>query len=797
MTSGISRTFLRILTLLALVSAAALAAAAQDGDPNSPTPVLLSEEGSTRAIAQEPGKIRSTGELARATSQAFQPEEKVELFVTSLDLMADEGANAFRVYATDRVGHQFRFPVIGLEPVDGSGGVYRVTIVLKDEIGFWDAPQADGDLLIYLTWRGLASNTVRLGYGAIGGDIKEDPASRPTPFGTKIARSVARPDSPDDISYRWAGDRFRFAEQATFGPNTSLDNTLRRIGLRAWINQQFAANYPSAANPFPTNGLQPVNQQSNCNDNDGDGVVNLYPNCGRDTYTQYQPQTWFMKEAIYGDAQLKHRVNWALGQVWVTSGNDIQQGRHMVEWWKTINRHSFGNYRNLMKEMTLNATMGDYLSMRESTRLAPNENYAREIMQLFTVGLFMLNQDGTLQLDGQGNPIPTYTQDTINNLTRVLTGWSFCSVSGANCPTLGTTDAPAGVVNYIDPMLLNPGITTGANNRHDIGAKTLLTYTGSTTSNIAACPPTGTGACGLTCNTGVNCTLVAGANNTGALAGVQTYANASLEQALDNIFNHPNVGPFVSKILIQHMVTSDPTPAYVGRVAAKFNNNGSGVRGDMKAVIRAILLDPEARGDVKSDPNYGKLREPVSLTTNFLRALNARGAAGSGQFDGYITGRGEFNGMAQVPFMAPTVFNYFPPGYGVPGTTLIGQEFAIMNTGTSIQRANFMNRMIMAGGLGSTTVPIAVAAPNSPTGLSLDLADLQALVTADTTNNQLLDELNRRLLHGTLTAQNRTTMQTAINSITVSNPPTATQTLSRVQQALYLVATSSQYQVQR
>ena len=192
-----------------------------------------------------------------------------------------------------------------------------------------------------------------------------------------------------------------------------------------------------------------------------------------------------------------------------------------------------------------------------------------------------------------------------------------------------------------------------------------------------------------------------------------------------------------------------------------------------------------------------QLREPVSYATNFLRAFNARGAAGTGQFDGYITGRGEFNGMAQIPFMAPTVFNYFPPGYGVPGTTLIGQEFAIMNTGTSIQRANFMNRMIMAGGLGSTTVPIAVALPNSPTGLSLDLADLQALVTADTTSSQLLDELNRRMLYGRMTAQNKSTIQTAVNAITLSPTPTAQQILSRVQQAVYLVATSSQYQVQR
>jgi hypothetical protein len=316
-------------------------------------------------------------------------------------------------------------------------------------------------------------------------------------------------------------------------------------------------------------------------------------------------------------------------------------------------------------------------------------------------------------------------------------------------------------------MLLNGGVTTVGQNRHDLTAKTLLSYPGSTTTNIAAC---------------TNCTT---------LPNIATYANASMEQALDNMFYHPNVGPFVSKILIQHLVTSNPTPAYVGRVAAVFNDNGLGVRGDMKAVVRAIMLDPEARGDVKTDPNYGKLREPVQFAVGFLRTFGVRSADGLGQSDGFLTGRGEFTGMAQVPFLSPTVFNFFPPDYIVPGTAMPGPEFALMTTGTSIQRANFMNRFVF------TNIPIAVSNPNSPMGTSLDFSDLQALVVADPSNNLLLDALNNRMLHGTMAPQMRNTIMTAVNSIAVSNPPTAAQTLSRVRQAVYLVATSSQYQVQR
>ena len=756
MDSRISRRFMRILAALTLVGLASIAAMAQDDpDPNSPTPLLVTETTSTRALT--PANSRFGKGYSRVESQAFSLGSKVVLLVGNIKLMDDEGANAFRIYGQDSLGHEYRFPVVDIEGSPDSKKLYALTVLLEDEIGDWAPPTEDGDINLYLTWRGLASNTVRLGLGKVGGGVAEDKNAAPVPLSAVLAASDEKTSAgkassrfvtPAYVGYRWSSDRMRFLEQATFGPNATFDSRLRRIGIRAWISDQFSSSYPSVSNPYPAQPLKPASAPADC-DGDQTVVPDVPVTCQRDTYSMYQPQTWFFREAFYGDAQLRHRVTWALAQLWVTSGVDIQQGRHMVEYYKILSKNAFGNYRNLMKDMTLSPTMGDYLSMSQSTKTNPNENYAREIMQLFTVGLFMLNQDGTLQKDASNNPIDTYDQNVVNNMTRVMTGWTFCQTAGT-CPNIAS-----GSVNYIDPMLLNSG-------NHDLNAKTLLAYNGSTTTTIPACA--------------APCTTVAART---------TYANASLDQALDNIFNHPNLGPYVSKVLIQQLVTSDPTPAYVGRVTAKFNNNGSGVRGDMQAVIKAILTDVEARGDVKTDPHFGKLREPVLLTTGLLRAFNVASADGLSQTDGYLTGRGEFTGMAQTPFMSPTVFNFYPPGYVIPGTTTPGPEFAIMNTGTAIQRANFVNRFVF------TAPAIPVASPNSPNGLSIALSDLQALSAADSTGGQLVDELNRRLLHNTMSAAMKSTIQTAVTSIA------ATDTLNRSRQALYLVATSSQYQVQR
>lgn len=701
-----------------------------DPNPNSPTPVLISEDDSIRALTESVGTSNKNSRLLQ--SKAFRLNSKINLFVTNVELMKDEGAGAFRIYAEADNGRKYRFPVVDFQPVNGQEWIYKITVLVRDELGFWEQPEENGDIFLQLTWRGLTSNRVKLGLGRTGGNLKETGNEVPTPL-KNYARKPGSTEIPtsDYVGYRYSGDRIRFLEQATFGPTVELDQRIRRIGLRTWLAEQLEMQYPSVSNPYPDLPLVSTDTQVGC--------PTTLPTeerrvCVRDLYSMYPVQKWFFKEALYGEPQLRHRVAWALSQMWVISGVDTQQSSYMVAYHKILSKHAFGNYRDLMEEMTLNPGMGNYLDMVRSTRNNPNENYAREILQLFSIGLFMLNQDGTLQMSNN-QPIPTYDQNTVNNFTKVFTGWGFC-----NNPTLpACPNAITGTVNYKDPMLLNQ-------NNHDVTAKTLLSYPNA-----------------------VNPTLPANQNGT-----------TDMQQALDNIFNHPNVAPFVSRFLIQHLVTSDPTPAYVGRVAAKFNNNGFGVRGDLKTVIKTILLDPEARGDVKTDPNYGKLREPVLFTTNVLKQLNVRSADGTAQSDGVISSLP--NSMGQNPFYAPTVFNYYSPDYIIPGTALNAPEFGLMTTGTSIARANVGNT------LAYSRINVGQDAPN---GTSIDLTEMTQLMQNDPTGNQLMDALNTRLLHGTMSASMRSTILPAVLAVSATTPA------ARAQAAIYLVVTSSQFQVQR
>lgn len=749
-----SHNWLRIVgaTILVLLPLA-LVQAQDDQDPNSPTPVLISQPDSTRALAFPIGKAR-IGSTSRTSSQVFRADQKLELLVTNLALMEGEDAGAFRLYMKDSKGREYRLPVTDLRELKEQPGVFAVSTQLTDQIHYWPSPTPDGDVLIYLTWRGLASNSVRLGYGSTGGAIKDEVGATPTPLSVVQAMgSKGQGEAPTDeaVGYRWSGDRLRFLQQATFGSTPQLDQRIRRIGLRVWLGEQFTDPYPSLTNPYP-----PFLNKSTANQNAdppaGCGPVNTpdaatYTACIRDHYSMYPIQTWFFREAFYGEPQLRHRMAWSLSQIWVISGVSTQQSSHMVTYHKILSKHAFGNYRDLMEEMTLNPGMGNYLDMMRSTRNSPNENYPREILQLFSVGLYMMNQDGTLQTDLQGNPIPTYDQNTINNFTKVFTGWRDCRVLSTTCPSL-----VPGVTNYTDPMELAP-------TNHDLTAKTLFTYPGSTaTTNIAAC-----------------------SGCTGNNAAITTYANNSLDQALNNIFNHPNVAPFVSKLLIQHLVTSDPTPAYVARVSAAFNNNGLGARGDLKAVTRAILLDPEARGDVKTDPNYGKLREPVQLMTNVYRSLGVKNAALTGPSDGVVMNLS--SNLLQNVFFSPTVFNYYSPDYVIPGTSINGPEFGIMTTGTSIGRANLGNTMAYN--------QINISLPNTPAGTRLDLTEMQALAAADATGNQLVEALNWRLMHGRMSPEMRSRILTAVLAEPVAN------TMNRARAAVYLVMTSSQFQIQR
>lgn len=716
-----------------------LAASGQDDpNPNSPTPVLFTEINTTRALAQRALSRKGRTMLAPSGQAAFALNTKVILYGSNIDLMEGEGANAFRIEAEDSKGRMYRFPVLEVQPLKGENGSFAFTVLLRDEVGYWEPPAADGDLLLALTWRGLTSNRVRLGLGTTGGAIKDDSGMIPMPYGSRpqaLSKRLAGETDPTSefVGYPYEGDRKRFLEQAAFGPTALLDQRIRRIGIRTWLAEQFEAPYPSLNNPYPDIPLRSTNTQDStlgCGPAPNP-TTPQYRACIRNYYSMYPVQKWFFTEAFYGDAQLRHRVAWALAQMWVVSGVDTQQSSWMIAYHKILSQNAFGNFRTLMKEMTLNPAMGNYLDMARSTKNNPNENYAREIMQLFTIGLFMMNQDGTLKRDASNNPVPTYSQDTVNNLTKVLTGWSFCNVG---CP-----NSQPGIVNYKDPLMLNQS-------NHDITAKTLLAYPNAVNQNIPA---------------GLN----------GA---------AEIDLALDNIFNHPNVGPFVAKYLIQQLVTSNPTGAYVSRVAAVFNNNGSGVRGDLKAVIRAILLDSEARGDVKTDPNYGKLREPVQFVTNIARRFDVKSANLGGPSDGVVNSLTA--NVGQSTFNSPTVFNFYPPDYIIPRTALPGPEFAIMTTSTSIGRANLINSMVY-GRIG--------VSENAPAGTRLDFTEMQALAAADTTGNRLLDVLNARMLNGTMSAQMRGSILTAITSIASTNP------LARAQTAVYLVATSSQYQIQR
>ena len=500
-------------------------------------------------------------------------------------------------------------------------------------------------------------------------------------------------------------DLRRFLDQGSFGPSNALISHVQSIGMSAWIDEQIAAPMSS----YPVLPLQTTTVPASCN-----------ANCQRDNYSMYPLQRQFFTNALYASDQLRQRVAWALHKIFVVSGRDVTLPSWMSPYLRTFDRNAFGSYRQLLSEITLNPAMGDYLNMAGSSRSGPNENYAREVLQLFTVGLVLLDAQGQPLLDGQSQPIPTYDQTVVTGFAKVFTGWNLAPPVAADTP------------DYITPMVLTAS-------RHDTTAKTLLG--------------------------GV--TLLA--NHTGT---------QDLNDALDNIFNHPNVGPFVGKLLIQSLVTSNPSPAYVGRVAAVFANDGTGTRGNLGAVVRAILLDPEARGDAVSDAGFGHLCEPVLLITGLLRALDARSAAGGAPSDGYLAPNAA--SLGQDVFRPGSVFSYYSPSFVVPGTgTVAGPEFALLTATTSVNRANFVNTMVFA------TIPVS---GNAPAGTSLDFSRLQALAGNP---SGLVDELNRLLMHGSMSAGMKNSIVTAVQAVPASN------TLQRARQAVYLVATSSQYQVER
>ena len=696
------------------------------------SPVLISEADSTRAV------FRVLNGSRTKSSRVIQPGRNtiVTFFITNLELLDGEAANAFRAEFEDSRHYRFPLKIVSFEPTTNS--VYALSVLLPSDIG------SVGDVLVRVTWRGMSSNRVRASIGVEGGKIDDDPGSIPTPMPAPQNTPRKRTEA-NRVGLPWAGDRVRFMEQATFGPNAALELRLRRIGYSTWLeeqmDEQLYESYVYVHYPF-----FPSNPSVTC---DGDTLPPDIPvTCFRDNYTMYPLQNWFYKEALYNEQQqLRRRVSWALSQILVSSGRLNNQPSQMMPYVQTLDRNAFGNFRRLLKEITLNPAMGTYLDMAISTAQNPNENYAREILQLFSIGLDLLNADGTPILDVQGNPLPSYNQTTIVNFAKVFTGWTYCNQ--------GCQFSQPGLVNYRDPMIANQA-------NHDTSSKTLLSYPGATNVIPAGLTP-----------------------------------EQDLDAALNNIYYHPNVAPFISRLLIQQLVTSNPTPAYVGRVAAVFNNNGRGDRGDMKAVVRSILLDPEARGDVKTDPDYGKLREPVLFVTNVLRPFNPTAntnigvpASCNGLSDGAINGITQ--PLDQDVFNPVSVFNYYPMDYVIPNTPLSGPEFGIFSTGTALKRPNFVNQMAPANATGNTGILAATgAASSTPCGTRIDLTRLQTLAAADATGATLVDTLDREMMHGSMSGPLRNEIITAVQAVTSTN------TLKRARTAYYLVATLSQYQVQR
>jgi uncharacterized protein (DUF1800 family) len=506
----------------------------------------------------------------------------------------------------------------------------------------------------------------------------------------------------------------RFLTQATFGITSAQEiQAVRDYGIEAWLDRQFSLPAPSHLTylaqqaPRTTNG-KPIDEMA------------------------YEAiwQQW-----LYSPAQLRARMSFALSQIFVVSNvaPDLQPTA-MASYMDMLNRNAFGNYRQLLEEVTLHPAMGYYLNMIESEKenpdkgTHPNENYPREVLQLFSIGLVQLNLDGTPKKDVDGKTIPTFNEDVVKGFAKAFSGWSF----GAR-DTTKSDMFTNGEENWTVPM-------QAWASKHSTATKLLLD--------------------GKTISAG------------------QT-PQQDLTAALDSIANHPNVAPFISRRLIQRLVTSNPTPAYIQRVATVFTNNGAGVRGDLRAVVQAILTDPEAR-----DPStvgtvlYGKQREPVIRFANMLRALNAKSISGHNEIH-YLDSAD--NALGQSPLLAPSVFNFFSPDFKSPGDIasagMNAPEFQATTETTVVGALNFFARLIRDGGYGY-----------KDNQLKLEFA-LFDDVAGDA--GALIDKINLIFMNQSISPATRTSMMRAINSIDVKSKT------ERIRAALILTVVAPEFVIQK
>lgn len=575
-----------------------------------------------------------------------------------------------------------------------------------------------------------------------GGSSNDGPGAgpggtTPTPTPTPTLGNYAHPVATTDR------EAARFLLQAQFSASTPEIAALRATSFADWLDTQFATGMGQT-------GWDWLNQRGYADiSNDTAYYDNTYP-----------ADAMIWNQLMTSTDGLRKRVALAMSEICVVSlsGLDFSWRSHaMAHYWDQLAANAFGNYRKLLEDVTLNPAMGYYLNTRgnqkenAATGRLPDENYAREVLQLMSIGLAALNPDGTVRRDGAGKPIDSYTQSDVTNLARVFTGYDYDQSQNAPTVVPGTNRTVPSTTFARLPMALNES-------RHSTQAATFLGTT------IAASTP-------------------------GA---------AALKTALDTLFNHPNVGPFIGKQLIQRLVTSNPSPAYVARVAAAFNNNGAGVRGDLRALVKAILLDDEARSPAGlAQSGFGKLREPMLRFVQWGRTFGLNSTFGSWKI-GNLSDPG--SRLGQSPLRSPSVFNFFRPGYVPPSTALassgaVAPEFQLVNESSVGGYLNYMQSIIKDG--------IFVNAPDQPNNGSNgnNGRDIKPAYTAELTlapdADALVARINLLMCAGQLSANTVKVISDALKTTNITAASTADAKLNRVAAAIFLVMASAEYLVQK
>lgn len=512
-------------------------------------------------------------------------------------------------------------------------------------------------------------------------------------------------------------DVVRLARQATFGPTPDVIARIAELGMPGWIEEQFrvrGSTYVDLVKWVP---------------NDYCSADRTIPNCWQNNFTRTPVAARFYADATLAPDQLRQRVAFALSQILVISGNTVNSTAGIAAYQQLLLDGAFGNYRDLLGKVTLHGSMGWYLSMADSARSAPSENYAREMLQLFTTGPAQLNADGTPVVAGNGASVPNYTADDVRGVARALTGWTYAKGGGR-------TDWTGN--DFSQPMVVRSG-----NWAYDAQAKAFL-----------------------------GATVPAGAT-----------PQESVRIAVDAAFNHPSTAPRIAKLLIQSLVKANPSPNYVARVGSVFANNGQGVRGDLKAVVRAILLDPEARGDERRG-DAGKVKEPVLVMTAIARAIGLQ-TDGAG-----FTLRD--TALGQPVFQAPSVFNFYPPDYPLPRSSgLVSPSSKLLSAGGTVALQNFAYEWTMKGEPNRGDWNYDNGLPNF-TG-TVPLWGGWEAVAGDV--DRLVAVVNLLMLNNSATEAQKQALRSAALSITSTDAQK--QARRRAQALLYIAASSPNFLVDR